>query len=245
MTTVDIAMAEVVENKTLFVFDFDHTLIEENSDTFILSLCPELLEQLQTSRRAYGSWTNFMNHAFSLIHGQGRTKEEILDHMKKIRFYEQALKSVNAIHESRTADCIIISDSNTIFIDTTLEECGAKGFFSAIFSNPAHFDVNGRLHVQAYHSHSCERCEHAPNLCKGRVLEEYRRLHTDYDRVVYVGDGRNDYCPCLTLTQKDVVICREGYALAKLLKQPTSCRARVNTIDFVSSLGDFIVSNLL
>ena len=236
-------MAEV---KTLFVFDFDHTLIQENSDTFVLSLCgAELREQLLASRGAFGGWTNFMDHAFSLIHGQGRTKEEILDHMKKIRFYDQALKAVHAIHESETADCIIVSDSNTIFINTTIEECGVKGFFSAVFSNPAHFDMNDRLHVRAYHSHSCERCKGAPNLCKGHVVEEYRQLHTGYDRVVYIGDGRNDYCPCLTLTQKDVVICREGYALAELLGQSTSCRARVNVIDFVSSLGDFIVSNLL
>jgi pyridoxal phosphate phosphatase PHOSPHO2 len=235
--------------KTLFVFDFDHTLIDQNSDTFILSLSPELdyLREEQREASRVGGWTRFMDYTFSVIHKQGHGKAEITGHMKQICLYKQALKALHAINKCVNADCVVVSDSNTVFINTILEECGVNGFFSAVFSNPAHFDEKGRLHLQAYHSHDCERCKHTPNLCKARVLEEYRQLHVDYDRVVYVGDGRNDYCPCLKLTQKDVVLCREGYALARLLKDPatSSCKATVHTIDFVSSLGDFIVANLL
>lgn len=229
------------------MFDFDHTLIDDNSDTFIMSLCPELklLCDLASKRKEFGSWTKFMDHTLSLIHGQGRTNDEVVHHMKKVRLFEQAVRAVRAIKESEGTDSIIVSDSNTVFIDVILEACDEKGSFSSVITNPAYFDESGRLRVQEYHSHDCEACKRTPNLCKGRVLEEYRKQHKIYDKVVYVGDGKNDYCPCLKLTEKDVAVCREGYALAELLRHSTTCRAQVHTVDFVNSLGDFIVSNFL
>lgn len=234
--------------ETLFVFDFDHTLIDDNSDTWIMDLCPELnlRSQLHSLRTQYSSWTKLMDHVFSLIHEQGRTKDEIINHMKKVRLFEQALKAVSAVHESKDSNCIILSDSNTIFIDTMLEECSVKDKISYVISNPAYFDGNGRLHVQHYHSHDCKNCLRSPNLCKGKALKEYLSEHCGYKRIVYVGDGRNDLCPCLKLTSEDVVICREGYGLqTELQKESSSCCAKIHTLDFVSVLGDFIISKIL
>ena len=233
--------------KTLFVFDFDYTLIDDNSDTFIMSLCPQLnlRRDLESKRKEFGSWTKFMDHVLSLIHREGCTKDHVLQHMRRVRLYDQALKGVRAVHECEDVDSIILSDANTVFIDTILEECGVRDCFNDVISNPAHFDEGERLCVWEYHSHECDLCKCTPNLCKGRAVEEYRRDHVDYDRVVYVGDGRNDYCPCSRLTEDDVVLCREGYALAKILKDGSPCKAQVHTLDFVSSLGDFITSNVL
>ena len=145
-----------------------------------------------------------------------------------------------------------MSDSNTFFIDTILEASGAKGFFNSVTSNAAWFEEDGRLRVQEYHSHTCSSCTRTPNMCKGRALSEYRdrngggdRSGGSYGRVVYVGDGRNDLCPCLKLSERDVVVCREGYPLAELLEQSSSCRAKVYSLDFVTSLGDFVSSTLL
>ena len=262
--------------KSLFVFDFDYTLIDENSDTFVMSLCPELelKRGLASKRTEFSSWTKLMDHTLSLLHKQGCVREHIEQHMKQVKLYEQAIKALGAVHSCHDADCIIVSDSNTVFIDLILEGCGIKDLFKTIVTNPARFDEAERLHVEEYHSHGCETCKSTPNLCKGRVVEEYRQQQQrqqeqqqqqqepqqqqqgqqqqqqqqqqqwkDYDRVVYVGDGRNDYCPCSRLTEKDVVVCREGYGLAKLLEQPTSsCRATVHTIDFVASLGDLITA---
>ena len=234
--------------KTLFVFDFDHTLIDDNSDTWIMTLCPELnlRSRLKTMRTEFPGWTKLMDHIFSLIHAQGCTKVEIIQHMKKVKLFEQAVKAVSAVHENKGANCIIVSDSNMLFIDMIIEECGVKDKISSVISNPAHFDENERLHVEHYHSHECGNCKRTPNMCKGTAVKEYLREHSGYERVVYVGDGRNDLCPCLKLTGKDVVICREGYALATELEKETSlCHAKVHTLDFVSVLGDFIVSNIL
>ena len=234
--------------KTLFVFDFDHTLIDDNSDTWIMTLCPELefLRNLTTLRASFQCWTHLMDHVLSLIHRQGRSKDEVLQHMRGVLLYEQALRAVCAVQNCKNSDYVIVSDANTIFIDTILEASGVEKPYGTIITNPAWFDESGRLNVKEYHSHDCSACTSTPNLCKGRALSEYRRQHQCYERVVYVGDGRNDLCPCLQLSEGDVVICREGYPLARLLREsPTSCAAQVHTLNFTSSLGDFIISNLL
>lgn len=238
-----------MEVETLFVFDFDHTLVDDNSDTWIMSICPELklLENLDSLRKQYiHGWTRLMDHVFSLIHKQGRSKDDVIAHFKRLQLYEQAKAAVRAIHECKTAESIIISDANTISIDAILEESGVRDTIKEIFSNLAHFEENGRLSVKAHHSHHCEFCKRTPNMCKSLVLKNYlETCERNYKKIVYVGDGRNDYCPCTSLSDKDVVICREGYPLARLLHDGNSaCPAEVHTINFITSLGASVTSNL-
>ena len=234
--------------RTLFVFDFDESLIDVDSCVHSTRLCPQLeteFQDLEARLQEFGGWTKLMDHCFGLVHQQGWSKHEILRHMKKVKLYCQALKAAGAVHQSDTADSIILSDSFTLLIEAILESSAATHLFSCVLTNPAWFDESEHLHVREYHTHRCTHCKATPNLCKGRALSEYRRQHQCYERVVYVGDGRNDLCPCLQLSEEDVVICREGYPLARLLREsPTSCAAQVHTLDFTSSLGDFI-SNLL
>ncbi|GLI67566.1 hypothetical protein VaNZ11_011792 [Volvox africanus] len=101
--------------------------------------------------------------------------------------------------------------------------------FLSIHTNPAVIDpATGRIRVSPYHGvdpgsvappHSCPRCH--PNLCKRAalqgLLEEQATRGVLYRQVVYVGDGRNDLCPCLALRPNDVVMARSGFALHKLL----------------------------
>ena len=251
-------MAEIAsggEKRTLFVFDFDLTLVDDNTDTWIMSICPELQihENLRSLRKQFGCWTDLMDHVFSLI-SPHTTQEGILEHMRQLRLYEQAMKAISAIRDSQNSEAIVISDANTIFIECILQECGVRDVIKQVFSNPAQFEPSGRLSVKRYHSHNCVTCSHSPNLCKGSVLNDYLRANSSYEKIVYVGDGRGDYCPAVSLREQDVVVCREGFPLAKLLSSVSvesesttskatrqfSCQASVHVIDFVKNLGDVI-----
>lgn len=250
-------MAVRGEKRTLFVFDFDLTLVDDNTDTWIMSICPDLLihENLRHLRKQFGCWTDLMDHVFSLI-SPHTSEEAILEHMRQLRLHEQAMKAIAAVRDCKNCDAIIISDANTVFIECILAECGVKEAIKEVFSNPAQFEPDGRLTVKRYHSHSCEICSHSPNLCKGSVLEDFLRKAAtpSYDKVVFVGDGRGDFCPAISLREQDTVVCREGYPLAKLLSRDASsaqsgkgggggalvCQASVHIVDFVKSLGDVI-----
>jgi pyridoxal phosphate phosphatase PHOSPHO2 len=57
----------------------------------------------------------------------------------------------------------------------------------------------------------------APNICKGRELQLYYK-DRQYDKIFYIGDGKNDFCPCTKIGINDVALAREGYGFAKLLR---------------------------
>jgi Putative Phosphatase len=39
--------------------------------------------------------------------------------------------------------------------------------------------------------------------------------------IIYLGDGRGDYCPCLRLSKEDYVMPRDGYPLSRLISDNT------------------------
>jgi pyridoxal phosphate phosphatase PHOSPHO2 len=60
-------------------------------------------------------------------------------------------------------------------------------------------------------------------------LREYLENRKNYiDKVVYVGDGENDYCPALSLNYNDVLFPREKWGLHKKIeegsKEDLKCR---------------------
>ena len=230
---------------TLFVFDFDHSLIDDNTDTWVMDIRPELRirENLGAMRRRFECWTDLMDHVFMIIHKAGCGQEDVLEHMGTLGLYEQSLKAIRIVAGCKNTDAIVLSDSNSVFIDCILSKSGLKEVFRKILTNPAHFDSKGRLHVQRFHSHNCDTCASSPNMCKGTILSEYLQQNGGYNRVVYIGDGRGDYCPCVQLGEKDVVVCREGYSLAsKLAGGTTPVRATVHVVNFETSLSDAVSS---
>ena len=113
--------------RKLFAFDFDYTLVDDNTDTWIMSICPELQlrENLRHNRQHFDCWTDLMDHTFSVINEVGqKTENEILTHIGQLKLHDQALKAVQHIHEQDNTDSIILSDSNTVFISHILKECG-------------------------------------------------------------------------------------------------------------------------
>eukprot|EP00923_Selenidium_pygospionis_P018855 GHVN01032944.1.p1 GENE.GHVN01032944.1~~GHVN01032944.1.p1 ORF type:complete len:283 (+),score=60.32 GHVN01032944.1:58-906(+) len=254
---------------TLFVFDFDHTLVDNNTDTFVMSLCPEFNLSEATSEFS-GNWTMLMNEVMRLICERGVSVGEVSDHMRQLRLFKEAVKALKAVGNSETSDAIILSDSNSLFIDVILTEAGVKHMVQSIITNSVEYR-NGRVCISHYHSHTCPICKGSPNLCKGEALSSYLECsEVPYKKVVYVGDGRNDMCPCLRLKGGDVVLCRKGYALSRLVEARkrgsrgrgefrehngasegaecetgNSLEADVFVIDFVEQLGEFIITKIL
>ncbi|XP_028294836.1 pyridoxal phosphate phosphatase PHOSPHO2 isoform X2 [Gouania willdenowi] len=123
------------------------------------------------------------------------------------------------LENKHSIDCIVISDSNSMFIDWILHAAGLRSCVDKVFTNPAKFNECGYMEVQFHHSHACDQCP--VNLCKRKVLEQYLSEQSEsgveYKQVFYVGDGGNDLCPALCLRGQDVVMPRVGYTLEKLL----------------------------
>lgn len=204
-------------SKLLFVFDFDHTFVDANSDTFIYQALSEkdLPTPLKDSYRE-GFWTEFMQRVFLYFKEQGKSPNEIKDVLIKIPIMKGFIDLMSWI-KSNGHESIILSDANTLFIDWILGAHNLRQSFSQIFTNWAEITPENSITIRPYHSHECPVCP--MNMCKKAILKEFIGEKRDSLRINYIGDGGNDFCPVTILEEKDQVFARKGYSLEKKLQK--------------------------
>ncbi|XP_060066943.1 pyridoxal phosphate phosphatase PHOSPHO2-like [Ylistrum balloti] len=204
--------------RLLLAFDFDHTMIEENSDLWVKRLAPGgVLPQEIEDKYSDDGWTHYMGTIFEYLYNIGARQHDIQKCLTEIPLTSGFKQLLDYAHK-QGHDCIIISDSNSFFIRYILECYNLENIISKVYTNPAEFDKEGCLKIDLYHHQ--DWCNLSTvNLCKGHILTEHIReqavLGHTYSRVVYVGDGSNDLCPALTLSDKDYICPRVNLRLWK------------------------------
>lgn len=203
--------------KFLCTFDFDDTMITDNSDYSILNVLPDGSELPQEIQDLYSSrsWIEYMKHIFMYLNELGITKKDILTSIEEIQLMP-GFKELFHFLVQNDCDIIIISDSNSVFIEHSLQYNKLRSSVKEVFTNHAEFDQDGLLQLWGYHKQDwCDLS--TENLCKGFVLQEFIKkqemVGVKYDKVAYVGDGGNDYCPALRLSANDIVFPRKDYKL--------------------------------
>lgn len=213
---------ENVQEKILLAFDFDHTIIDENSDVYVNKLAPNgkiphEIKQLYSDQ----GWTHFMGEIFRYLHQTNVKPQQILDCMSEIKFSPGIVDLLSKVDRAK-AESIIISDANSMFIEHILKVNKLEDKFDRVFTNPAKFNDDGRLEIEMYHVQ--DTCSLSTiNLCKGQILQDYikerAKNNVRFTHVAFIGDGQNDFCPSLRLSQKDFVFPREGYSLVDYMKK--------------------------
>lgn len=211
-------------SKALVVFDFDYSLINDNSDTYVIEkLAPHLMEVMKELRRTTfkDNWTQLMHHMVTtMIIEEGITLQAMNECLTQIPIFSENIEAIRLAAE-RGAELAVLSDANTHYIDIILGYHNLLPLFSKIVTNYAGVDkTSGALWVKPHQDinrpHGCVNCP--PNLCKGAVLAQWRTELPADCKVIYIGDGGGDYCPCLSLRDGDVILCRKQWALHKKLK---------------------------
>ncbi|KAK7369854.1 hypothetical protein VNO80_11900 [Phaseolus coccineus] len=196
------------------VFDFDRTIIDDDSDRWIVT---ELgLTHLFNQLRHTMPWTSLMDRIMEELHSHGITIDHIAECLKRTPLHPNIVSAIKSAH-ALGCDLRIISDANEFSIRTILEHHGLSGCFSQINTNRCFVDDEGRLHVTPFHDstlspHACSLCP--PNMCKGLVIDQIRgSLPGNERKFIYLGDGTGDYCPTLKLKEGDFVMPRKNYPL--------------------------------
>ncbi|RIB14943.1 phosphatase phospho-type [Gigaspora rosea] len=202
--------------KRLVVFDFDWSLIDQNSDVWIIEqLSPIIAKQINELKEKY-QWTDLMNYLVGEIYKQGITKQQFEQAFAAIPFKPEMIEALKMI-KSANGDIIILSDANTVYIEAILKAYEVIDLISNIISNPAAWDEDGRLHIRRLNNipHGCENpC--SENICKGHELIKFLSAHpNEYYQIIYVGDSFNDFCPATKIN--DILLAREGFKLASFL----------------------------
>ncbi len=129
-------------------------------------------------------------------------------------------------------DCIIVSGANTLFVKWIIEKNGLSDIFIDFFSNIAEPCAENLIKIEQANYHSCNTCDES--MCKKLIVEEYI-VNKQYDRLLYLGDGSNDYCPATMFREKDYLFPRENFALFnKLYKKNFINQLKCNVIPWKS-----------
>ncbi|XP_048227610.1 thiamine phosphate phosphatase-like protein [Ricinus communis] len=205
------AMARVV-----VVFDFDKTLIDCDSDNWVveqLGVDDTFLHLLPTL-----PWNSLMDQMMIEIHSRKKTIQDIAECLRQVPLHPRIISAIQSAHASGF-DLRIVSDANTFFIETILKHYGLMDCFSEIYTNPTYVDTEERLRISQYHdprtsSHGCTICP--PNMCKGIVMDRIRAsvsAEGGKKRFIYVGDGSPDFCATLKLKEEEFVMPRKDFPL--------------------------------
>nr|CAD7255781.1 unnamed protein product [Timema shepardi] len=156
----------------LVAFDFDHTIIDDNSDIVVRNLIPttEIPAEVQDLYRSDG-WTAYMQQIFYILHSKGITSAQIKDVINKIPVIPGLDDVMKFLHKNNS-EIIVVSDSNSVFINEWLKNASLDSLINHVFTNPARFNPEGCLEIEMYHAQDwCTIC--TKNLCKGHILDTY------------------------------------------------------------------------
>lgn len=199
----------------LVVFDYDHSLTNDDSDLFVFrELHPALLEELR-DRYLHVQWTQLINELLHKLSSErpALTAQDIETTLARIPVQPKMLDAVRLATQDHGAVVHIVSDANTIFIQSMLDAQGLAPLVSQVHSNPARFDEtvgadgvavkNNRVRIEWYYGrhlepHGCPHCQ--VNMCKGMIIN-HTLSQQKFDHVLYVGDGKGDYCPATKLSR--------------------------------------------
>lgn len=207
--------------KILFAFDMDHTILQENSDYVIRDLLTEKSrDEINALSETSVNWAKTMQIVYE------KMKEEKIDinQVKKIiedmPFNPGFPEIFELIRTNKERfESIIISGANTLFIQWLIEHHKLHDVFPKFFSNIAEPHQELLIKITQAHEHECKRCDKSQ--CKNRIMKEYLKEiqyeEGNYDHVLYIGDGSNDYCAGLVLGENDYLFAREGFSLHKML----------------------------
>ena len=214
--------------------DSDHHVVKQ-----LLPDGEELVKKLIKTMQ----WTDVMHHMMGVVHSKGHGPQVVQKCLAEVKMPADMLEALRYLKQSPHCETVIISDANNIFIEEILQANNVRHLIDHIITNKAVFDDQGRMHITRYLAetdppHGCKIGTCAVNMCKGKELEAYlykqaiskdpknvellnsgkTDIFTDYQQVMYVGDGRNDFCPITRLRPTDTACVRKNRDLENILK---------------------------
>jgi pyridoxal phosphate phosphatase PHOSPHO2 len=205
-------------SSTLFCFDFDQTLILDNSDTHVPEALHSQSALLALKSATLATWNRQVDQALLLMQ-ETCSAADISRAAETVPFDPEMLECAELA--AQTGQAIILSDANDVYVRAFCDKHLPAHTFAQILTNPTYVDADGKLRIAPFHSHACPHCP--PNMCKTLALKTYISSSSRaFDRIVYFGDGYGDYCPVANvLSERDVAMVRfdAGAPSAQTLKR--------------------------
>jgi pyridoxal phosphate phosphatase PHOSPHO2 len=231
---------------TLFVWDFDWTIVDCNSDEYVPAQFLGSKETERRLRRYVGmrgptGWHECVSDLVNECADEcGLSPCDVHAAAARMPHLADVRGAIDDVRGRASCGQAIISDGNDYFIGAFLGANKMEGHFThGVETNAGRWESRGRtdgastardgrrfvvVHQSSkYGGHNNAMCP--PNLCKTQVLLDVLSRTAGMTtrgrrpRVVYVGDGSNDACPALNvLDERDVLLARAG----RMTRDPNS-----------------------
>eukprot|EP00887_Chlorella_sp_A99_P005678 scaffold1.g5678.t1 len=160
--------------RTLCIWDFDWSMVEENSDTWVIDQigAHDIYTHLRESQGL--PWTRLMDATLSAAAAQlGATPADVRAAVRALPV-DAGLADwlCGAATARRGMEMVIVSDANSVYIAEVLAHHGLTSCVAEVVRD---------------------------------VLARRRAVGAAPDAVVYVGDGRGDFCPTVQLLEDDAL----------------------------------------
>lgn len=208
--------------KFLAVFNFEDTIIYDDLEWVLLGLvyvtdidgnCPNPADFIRKR-----CWLENMQGVFEMLRKHNIFEDEILHTIRtQLPAIRGMIKLIKMLHDELNFDIIIISDANTILINTWLASNGLTKCVKRVITHKAEFDADRCLKITPYETQSTCQLSSA-NLCKGQVLDDYiaecrANEALVYRSVYFVGNSTHDLCPVMRLSDHDFACPRDYFKL--------------------------------
>ncbi|KAL4080261.1 phosphatase phospho-type [Scleroderma yunnanense] len=209
-------------------------MADQDTDRWVFEvLAPDIRRKMKTLKDEI-QWTDLVAQSLEELHSRGKTKDDIENTLRIMPFHPAMVRAITNLkaptNPATTLFCL--SNANSVFISTILRARGLEDLFEEVITNPASFEPSGLLKLRRRvdptgPQHQCNvGC--SPNMCKGDELEAFLARHQlGYDRIIYVGDGANDFCPILRMRSQDIVLCRRFRGLERRIAQEGGLKCQV------------------
>lgn len=210
--------------KILFVFDLDHTILSETCDYFILGLLSDQsVQHLFSTMGISSNWAHQMQKVFLKMKEERINIDQIKQMIQMIQFNPGFGKLFEFLRKHKEKfETLIISGANTLYIQWVLESKGIEDLFPVYYSNFAEVHDDFLIKIDPHHEHDCDNCDESQ--CKRIIIQNHfkeKGYHNDpheyYSRILYVGDGCNDYCPGTIMKEGDILFPRKDFPLHQKL----------------------------
>ncbi|KAF8813816.1 hypothetical protein BYT27DRAFT_7220167 [Phlegmacium glaucopus] len=213
-----------MSNQQLIVFDFDWSMADQDTDRWILEVLAPDLRRKMVQLKEEIQWTDLVAQSLVEAHARGITKEQIIHTLQIMPYHPAMVRAVTNLKAGGKTTFLCLSNANSVFISTILESKGLETLFQEIITNPADWEPSGLLKLRrrvdpAGQQHSCKVG------CSEELDAFLKRQGVEYDRIVYIGDGGNDFCPILRLRSQDLVFCRLHRGLQRRIEHDTEAKA--------------------
>lgn len=201
-------------DKSLVIFDFDKTLIKCESYDELLGLIKDS-ETIKKAKESCISWIDFNDKLCHNLKAEGINIKDIKKHLEKLELNDNVKELLEYLRSKIDSfKTIILSGSMNIIIKWVLEYNGFPDLVSEIHSHQATNDDEEYLKFIHCERRSCDICQF--HLCKATFLTEITTKES-FKRIIYVGDGLNDYCAAIMLKNCDTLFPRKDYKLYQKL----------------------------